>query len=89
MLKNLAQLTNDQFDDDRDRGKFKMATRHGVHVQKNVYKLSFRCHLSGFIITMAELKDVIVRKGLDKAGVGSRIALLTVEISFSAALDSI
>ena len=71
MLNNLSNLINNQFDHDRDTGKFKMATRHGILVEKKVYKLSWRFYLCGFIITMAEMKKVIVRKGLDKAGVGS------------------
>ena len=59
MMINLGKLVNDQFTDEH-KGTFGMATRHGVHVEKNVYKLSWRCY---FV--------VIVKKGLDKAGVGS------------------
>ena len=70
MMNNLGKLINHQFTDEH-RGTFGMATRHGVHAEKKVYKLSWRCYLVGFAITMAELKRVIVRKGLDKMGVGS------------------
>ena len=69
MMNNLGYLVNDQFDEEQHR--FGMATRHGVHVEKKVYKLSWRCYFFGFVIKMSELKKVIVRKRLDKAGVGS------------------
>ena len=71
MQNNLGQLINKQFDLERQEGTFGMAARHGVHIEKNVYKLSWRCYFFGFIITMTELKKAIIRKGLDKAGVGS------------------
>ena len=69
MFNNMNKLINHQLRDVET--DFKMATRHGVQVEKNVYKLSWRCYFYGYVITMAEMKRVIVRKGLDKAGVGS------------------
>ena len=70
MMTNLGKLLNDQFTDEH-KGTFGMATRHGVHVEKNVYKLSWRCYFFGFVLTLSEMRKVIVKKGLDKAGVGS------------------
>lgn len=71
MMSNLGHLVNEQFDSERQKGTFGMATRHGIQAEKKRYKLSWRCYFFGFVITMAEMKKVIVRKGLDKAGVGS------------------
>ena len=70
MLTNLGKLINDQFTDEH-KGTFGMATRHGVHVEKKVYKLSWRCYFFGFVMTLSQMREVIVRKGLDKAGIGS------------------
>ena len=70
MMNNLGCLINDQFTDEH-KGTFGIATRHGVDVKKQVYKLSWRCYFFGFIITPAEMKKVIIRKGLDRSGIGS------------------
>ena len=69
MMNNLGRLVNDQFDHEVHR--FGIAIRHGVHVEKRVYKLSWRCYFFGFVITLAEMKKAIVKRGLDKAGIGS------------------
>ena len=68
MMNNLGRLVNDQFDHEVHR--FGIAIRHGVHVEKKVFKLSWRCYFFGFVITLAEMKQIIVHKGLDKAGIG-------------------
>ena len=68
MFSNLNKLVMDQC---HDGCSLRMATRHGVDAKKNVYKLSFRCYLGGFVIKLADMRDIIVRKGLDKCGVGS------------------
>lgn len=70
MMDNLAKLINHQFDDSH-KGTFGMAKRHGVHVEKGVYKLSWRCYFFGFVITLSAMKKAIVDRGLDKNGVGS------------------
>ena len=70
MMNNLGHLINDQFTDEH-KGTFGIATRHGLDAKKQVYKLSWRCYFFGFVITPAEMKKVIVQKGLDKGGSGS------------------
>lgn len=69
MMNNLGRLINDQFTDEH-KGTFGIATRHGIDSKKQVYKLSWRCYFFGFVITPAEMKNAIVRKGLDKGSVG-------------------
>ena len=68
MFEKLLKLEGNQRNDEAD---YRFATRHGVDPKKKVFKLSFRCYFLGYVIKLADMRDIIVRKGLDKGGEGS------------------